>query len=81
MTTIAVLFEALDQPVICNGVSAVFYGVWVEELRLTLIGADIAGKLYTGKKICPEMRAGGDRNVARLDFDGQDTLEKPPTCP
>ncbi|KAJ8980827.1 hypothetical protein NQ317_018407 [Molorchus minor] len=84
-------FEALDQPVICNGVSAVFYGVWMEELRLLdiqisdsrddtpielLIGADIAGKLYTGKKICPEMRAGGDRNVTRLDFDGQDTPGK-----
>ncbi|KAJ8979844.1 hypothetical protein NQ317_007609 [Molorchus minor] len=60
-------FEALDQPVICNGISAVFYGIRMEELRL---------KAIHGKKICSEMRTGGDRNVTRLDFGGQDTPGK-----
>ncbi|XP_050298613.1 uncharacterized protein LOC126737669 isoform X1 [Anthonomus grandis grandis] len=58
-------FEALDQPVICSGVDSVFNGPWMEELRTLnikisdshnsgpielLIGSDIAGKLYTGKR-------------------------------
>ncbi|XP_050512920.1 uncharacterized protein LOC126888607 [Diabrotica virgifera virgifera] len=58
-------FEALDQPVICSDISSVFNGPWMEELKRLnkeitdsgdrspieiLIGADIAGKLYTGRR-------------------------------
>ncbi|XP_050517597.1 uncharacterized protein LOC126892168 [Diabrotica virgifera virgifera] len=58
-------FEALDQPVICSDISSVFNGPWMEELKRlnieitdsgdtspieVLIGADIAGKLYTGRR-------------------------------
>lgn len=58
-------FEALDQPVICSPVACVCDGPWSEELRLLdiqisdsvtsspielLIGSDIAGKLYTGRR-------------------------------
>ncbi|XP_050503531.1 uncharacterized protein LOC126882602 [Diabrotica virgifera virgifera] len=58
-------FEALDQPVICSDISSVFNGPWMEELKRLnieitdsgdtspieiLIGVDIAGKLYTGRR-------------------------------
>lgn len=61
----ACTFEALDQDVICNAVSPIFNGIWLEEVgRLgimlsdtltqspieVLIGADVAGKLYTGRR-------------------------------
>ncbi|KAF2889737.1 hypothetical protein ILUMI_16436, partial [Ignelater luminosus] len=57
--------KVLDQPSICNAVSHIFYGPWINELeevgiRLSdtsgsdpielLIGADFAGKLYTGRR-------------------------------
>ncbi|KAF2888965.1 hypothetical protein ILUMI_17207, partial [Ignelater luminosus] len=57
--------KVLDQPSICNTVSHIFYGPWINELeevgiRLSdtsgsdpielLIGADFAGKLYTGRR-------------------------------
>lgn len=59
------VIEALSQPMICTDVSPVFYGPWIEELKgfninlcdqgdpapiEILIGADVAGKLYTGQK-------------------------------
>ncbi|XP_045477034.1 uncharacterized protein LOC123682465 [Harmonia axyridis] len=57
-------FEALDQTVICNNVTSVRQGPWMDELSSLgieisdkkdgpvdiLIGADIAGKLLTGKR-------------------------------
>lgn len=58
-------FEALDQPVICNTISPVFGGPWLNELKdlniflsdvgdpapiEILFGADLIGKLYTGQK-------------------------------
>ncbi|KAF2881706.1 hypothetical protein ILUMI_24465 [Ignelater luminosus] len=57
--------QVLDQPSICNAVSHIFYGPWINELeevgiRLSdtsgsdpielLIDADFAGKLYTGRR-------------------------------
>ncbi|KAG5869803.1 hypothetical protein JTB14_037538 [Gonioctena quinquepunctata] len=57
--------EALDQPKICNEIPSIFYGAWMEELKTLhidlhdtlgsdpieiLIGADVAGKLYTGRR-------------------------------
>ncbi|XP_072403151.1 uncharacterized protein [Diabrotica undecimpunctata] len=63
--TYSCTFEALDQAVICNSVSSIFDGPWTEELRKLnieisdsydstpielLIGSDIAGKLYTGRR-------------------------------
>lgn len=57
--------EALSQPTICGEVLPVFNGPWVDELRKLhiqlsdikdaapielLIGSDIAGRLYTGKR-------------------------------
>lgn len=59
-------FEVLDQTMICNEILPVFRGTWLNELsglgiEITdisqvgsielLIGADIAGTLYTGNKI------------------------------
>lgn len=58
-------FEALDQEIICTAVSPIFYGIWSREIgRLgialsdtsnetpieVLIEADVAGRLYTGRK-------------------------------
>ncbi|XP_050500674.1 uncharacterized protein LOC126880664 [Diabrotica virgifera virgifera] len=58
-------FDALDQPKICADVSPVYHGPWVEELSdmnislsdvghiapiEILLGADVVGKLYTGRK-------------------------------
>ncbi|KAJ8940918.1 hypothetical protein NQ317_010177 [Molorchus minor] len=58
-------FDALDQPKICSDVSPVFPGPWTEELKALnielhdvgnvaaielLIGSDVAGKLYTGRR-------------------------------
>lgn len=57
-------FKALDQDVICNTIPSVQYGPWSQELKEfgieisdlkegpvdILIGADIAGKLFTGQK-------------------------------
>lgn len=58
-------FEVLDQQVICTGVPAVGCGPWIAELKKLniqvddtqqsqpielLIGADVAGKLYTGNR-------------------------------
>lgn len=57
--------EVLDQTAICSDISPIFHGPWTQELdsldiKLSdvhdgapielLIGADIAGKLYTGKR-------------------------------
>ncbi|XP_023312107.1 uncharacterized protein LOC111692366 [Anoplophora glabripennis] len=57
-------FEVLDQAQICNEVSPVFYGPWIQELNVLnvevsdyksqgpiemLLGADVIGSLYTGK--------------------------------
>lgn len=59
------MFEVLDQPLICKDIPPVFYGPWLEELKELdvkledtrgagaielLIGADICGNLYTGKR-------------------------------
>lgn len=58
-------FEALDQEVICTAVSPIFNGIWSREIgRLgitlsdtsnetpieVLIGSDVAGRLYTGRR-------------------------------
>ncbi|XP_044751642.1 uncharacterized protein LOC123311641 [Coccinella septempunctata] len=57
-------FEVLDQPLICNHVSSVKKGPWLDELKRmgveitdttdgpidVLVGADIAGKLFSGRK-------------------------------
>ncbi|KAJ8957208.1 hypothetical protein NQ318_007770 [Aromia moschata] len=58
-------FEVLDQAQICNEVSPVFYGPWIQELKALnvevsdyqsqgpiemLLGADVIGSLYTGKR-------------------------------
>ncbi|KAJ8951485.1 hypothetical protein NQ318_000180, partial [Aromia moschata] len=57
--------EVLDQITICKNIPPVFYGPWVEELKTLgvqledthvdgpielLIGADVCGNLYTGKR-------------------------------
>lgn len=60
-------FEVLDQLVICNDIPSVFYGPWSKELNKEgieisdkdetsapielLIGADVAGRLYTGDRV------------------------------
>lgn len=58
-------FKALDETMIFNGISAVPDGPWIDELKTLniglsdtaddhpielLIGADVAGKLYTGRR-------------------------------
>ncbi|XP_050309972.1 uncharacterized protein LOC126745954 [Anthonomus grandis grandis] len=58
-------FEALDQDIICTSVSPVFEGPWLREINQlgitlsdtsdelpieVLVGADVAGKLYTGQR-------------------------------
>jgi len=57
-------FEVLDQPYICDEVSPVFYGPWMQELHNLnvdlsdlksgpieiLLGADVAHLLYTGRR-------------------------------
>ncbi|XP_060525268.1 uncharacterized protein LOC132701403 [Cylas formicarius] len=58
-------FEALDQDIICTAVSPVFKGTWSREIKHrgiklsdtsdespieVLIGADVAGRLYTGRR-------------------------------
>ncbi|XP_044755059.1 uncharacterized protein LOC123314012 [Coccinella septempunctata] len=57
-------FEVLDQPLICNHISSVKKGPWLDELKQmgveitdttdgpidVLVGADIAGKLFSGRK-------------------------------
>jgi len=58
-------FDVLDQPIICSSVQSVPEGVWLQEVRKhkinitdiyedepieVLIGADVSGKLFTGKK-------------------------------
>ncbi|KAJ8977557.1 hypothetical protein NQ317_019132 [Molorchus minor] len=58
-------FEALDQEVICTAVSPVFDGIWSREIGQlgislsdtsnetpieVLIGSDVAGRLYTGRR-------------------------------
>ncbi|KAJ8911858.1 hypothetical protein NQ315_012524 [Exocentrus adspersus] len=80
--------EVLDQSVICKQIPHVTDGPWLEELKamnivLTdvvdsgpieiLFGADVIGKLYTGRK--HELNCGlfCDRNVVWLDVDGQDS--------
>lgn len=56
--------EALDQPVICKNISCVKEGSWISEIQQlgvkitdktegpieVLIGADVAGKIYTGRR-------------------------------
>lgn len=59
-------FEVLDQDFICNDITPVFYGPWMHELESfgvqvsdynghgkieVLLGADIIGLLYTGKRL------------------------------
>ncbi|XP_071052941.1 uncharacterized protein [Onthophagus taurus] len=59
-------FEVLDQPTICSAIPNVFNGAWTTELKnagiklsdtgncrevSVLIGADVVGKLLTGKKL------------------------------
>ncbi|XP_044766589.1 uncharacterized protein LOC123322673 [Coccinella septempunctata] len=61
----SITFEVLDQFCICNDVATVFYGPWIQELRIAdidvsdvgesgpievLIGADVAGLFYTGRR-------------------------------
>lgn len=78
---------ALSQRKICEKISSVSRGPWLQEallegIRLTdvdtidepivvLIGADIAGKLLTGKRIelkCSTRMSRSTRNVTRMDF-------------
>ncbi|XP_031334021.1 uncharacterized protein LOC116164034 [Photinus pyralis] len=57
--------EVLDQPTICHPIPPVFYGPWIKELKRIgislsdvkdsspieiLLGADVAGHIYTGKR-------------------------------
>ncbi|KAJ8969022.1 hypothetical protein NQ317_012213 [Molorchus minor] len=59
------IMEVLDQPTICKDISPVFEGPWMEEVKRLnvhlsdvrgtgpiklLIGADFAGRLYTGRR-------------------------------
>lgn len=61
----ACTFEALDQDIICTSVAPVFEGAWLRDLKQlgitlsdtsdespieVLLGADVAGKLYTGQR-------------------------------
>lgn len=63
--TFSYTFEALDQLKICGDVAPVFYGPWIEQMKILkvrisdfgqsgpvelLLGADIVGSLYTGKR-------------------------------
>ncbi|GBL54168.1 hypothetical protein AVEN_92-1, partial [Araneus ventricosus] len=59
-------FDVVDQDIICNDVPSVSYGPWIDELKSmniqmfdiednlgpidVLIGADVAGRLFTGKR-------------------------------
>lgn len=77
-------FLAFDQDIICHGISSIHNGLWIQELLkrniiLTnvgqssdpieiLVGADVLGKLMTGK--LHNLECGMTAVEARLDVDG-----------
>ncbi|GFU25975.1 integrase catalytic domain-containing protein [Trichonephila clavipes] len=79
-------FDIVDQDIICNDVPSVSYGPWIEELRSMiiqmfdiennsgpidiLVGADVAGRLFTGKRSSIEWIS-SQGNISRMDSYGE----------